>query len=259
MPEDPVLAATKLIEQIKLFLIKNSEAAFDGIGISVSPRRHINLKGMLERALELPVEIENAANACAAGILWFGNPSHFRDLAVVIVSDNIDVSIVAGGRIVRGLGGTAGEFSHFPIEPNGPRCDCGNNGCWQALASQAAALRYYQELNPGSSPALTFPQLLTSAQQGDRLADCALQRMAVQLGRGIRMIVAGLAPEAVIVIGKAASLWRQFHPIIEAEVNTLRFSTLPPVLLAVHDETKAQMQGMIALLFQKNFGLLNAQ
>jgi len=88
----------------------------------------------------------------------------------------------------------AGEFGHVSLDPNGPSCTCGGRGCWEVYASNRAALRYYHE-SIKSSDGLTFQDLLALAESGDLLAAKALDRMVHALGRGMRMLVAGLAPE----------------------------------------------------------------
>ena len=61
--------------------------------------------------------------------------------------------------------------------------------------------------------------LLSRAEQGDSRAAKALETMAHYLGRGMRMIVAGIAPERIIVVGDLTRSWHRFGPVIEAEVQ----------------------------------------
>src|SRR5947208_7213136 len=113
------------------------------------------------------------------------NPTQLRDLVAVTVSEGIGTGILAQGQLVSGRRGMAGEFGHVPLDPDGPRCSCGSKGCWEVLASNTAALRYYFE-SSGQHGQFTFQDLLRLAEQGDVLAGRALNRMATQLGRGAR-------------------------------------------------------------------------
>jgi len=64
-----------------------------------------------------------------------------------------------------------------------------------------------------------FPGSKSLADQGDTRAITALETMAHYLGRGMRMIVAGLAPEQIIVVGDLTRSWHRFGPVIESEVQ----------------------------------------
>ena len=79
--------------------------------------------------------------------------------------------------------------------------------------------------------------------------------MAHHLGRGMRMIVAGLSPERIIVIGDLTLAWRRFGPVIETEV---RDQVLPggcvPAVVPTHEDGKARLRGAIDLVLQKHFG-----
>jgi predicted NBD/HSP70 family sugar kinase len=275
-PSDPALAIKELVRRIKSLMKKRAGTPFDGLGISmpgrIDPSTHqlvfapnlrwpiTDLKKPLERETGLGVELENAANACALSEMWFGRSGEIRDLVAITVSEGIGAGIIAHGQLISGRSGMAGEFGHVPLEPDGPLCSCGNRGCWDVLASNRAALRYYfesrdREIRPdGAASTFTFPDLLTLAEQGDVLANRALTRMAVQIGRGTRMIVAGLAPEAITFIGEFTAAWSRFRPVIEAEVQAQSISAEPTILLAGQDGATARLRGTIALVFQKHFG-----
>lgn len=101
----------------------------------------------------------------------------------------------------------AGEFGHVPLDPEkGRAADAGSRGCWEVFGSNRAALRYYHE-SSAQGQGLSFPDLLSLAEQGNARAAKALEKMAHYLGRGMRMIVAGLAPERIIIIGDLTRSW----------------------------------------------------
>ncbi|HEY3939655.1 MAG TPA: ROK family protein [Bryobacteraceae bacterium] len=279
-PADPDTAIEDLVKRIKSLIKRRPGPPFDGLGVSVpgriDPASHqlvfapnlrwpiTDLKNPLERETGLGVELENAANACALSELWFGRSGEVRDLVAITVSEGIGAGIIAHGQLISGRSGMAGEFGHVPLEPDGPLCSCGNRGCWEVLASNRAALRYYfesrdRDKGPNTAfAAFTFQDLLGLAEQGDVPANRALTRMAVQIGRGTRMIVAGLAPEAITFIGEFTAAWSRFRPVIEAEVQAQSISATPTVLLAGQDGATARLRGTIALVFQKHFGAASA-
>ncbi len=267
-PSDPVVAIKELARRIRAIVKAQPEKCFEGVGVSLPGRvdlatHHLafapnlgwpptDLKTPLERATGLEVELENAANACALAEMWF-NPAQFRDLVAVTVSEGIGTGIVAQGQLVSGRHGMAGEFGHVPLDPDGPQCRCGNKGCWEMLASNSAALRYYFE-SAQHSGKFTFQDLLRLAEQGDVLAGRAPNRMAAQLGRGARMIVGGLAPEAIVFIGEFTAAWDRFRPILDAEIQAQTLSAAPTVVLAGRDGATARVRGTMVLVLQKHFG-----
>jgi predicted NBD/HSP70 family sugar kinase len=125
------------------------------------------------------------------------------------------------------------------------------------FASNRAALRYYHE-SEAHHEGLSFLDLLSLADQGDARAAKALDKMAHYLGRGMRMIVAGLAPERIMVIGDLTRSWNRFGPVIEAEVQAQVLpGGLPPRVVPVHEAGMARLRGTVALLLQKHFGAVH--
>jgi predicted NBD/HSP70 family sugar kinase len=260
--------AANICKQIRQLMQSHPKLIFEGIGVSLPGRfdetagrlifapnlkwREFDLKSSIEKATGLTVDMENAANACVLAEVWFGHAEQVRDMVVVTVSEGIGTGIFLNGQLMRGTHGMAGEFGHVALDPSGPKCTCGGNGCWEVFASNRAALRYYQASASSSSP-LSFQDLLSLANAGDALAVEALDKMAKALGRGMRMLVAGLAPTEIVVVGECTSQWNRFGPVIEAEVAAgVRFGK-PPRIRAAEGNT-ARLRGTIALVLQKHFG-----
>ena len=208
----------------------------------------------LAEATGLEVAPENAANACVLAAVWFGQAENARDLVVITVSEGLGAGVLVNGQLMRGVGGMAGEFGHVPIDPEGPVCSCGGRGCWEMLASNRAALRYYAG-RQSPDPNLVFTDLLARAERGDRRAGEAIDRMARYLCRGMRMLIAGLAPDRIIVSGDLTRSWTRVAPIIEAEV---RQQALPgartPGVMAADEDGAARLRGAVALVLQRHFG-----
>ena len=269
-PADSRIAAAQLSEKIPRMISGHPDLVFEGIGISVPGRFNENqqrtvftpnlkwgefdLRGPLEKATGLRVELENAANACALAEVWFGHGESARDMVAVTVSEGIGVGIVSNGQLVRGLNGMAGEFGHVPLDVNGPQCGCGARGCWEVFASNWAAQRYYHESSTTANGP-SFRQLLSLAESGDALALKALDRMAHAIGRGMRMIVAGFSPEEIVFVGEFTRLWDRMGPVIEASVAAAALVGKPPrVRPATADPSTARLRGTVAMVLQKHFG-----
>ena len=212
----------------------------------------VDIRNPLVEATGLEVELENAANACVLAAVWFDHAPE-RNLVVLTVSEGIGTGILANGNLVRGLGGMAGEFGHVPVDPRGPLCGCGSRGCWEVYASNRAALRYYLE-SGGDASGSTFPTLLARADAGDARAAAALNNMAHHLGRGMRMVVAGLAPERIVVVGDLTKSWSRFGPIIETEVRAQALAGgCPPQVTPAGEDGMARLRGTVALVLRKHF------
>jgi predicted NBD/HSP70 family sugar kinase len=269
-PRDPAAALALLIRRIKSIIHACEGKKIEGIGISVPGRinrtegrlvfapnlkwRDIDLGKPIAKATGLDVELENAANACVLAAAWFDRMNDCRNLVVVTVSEGIGIGIYMNGELARGHNNMAGEFGHVPLDPKGPLCTCGTRGCWEVFASNRAAIRYYHE-SAIHSDRPNFTDLLRLADLGDNRAVKALDTMAHYLGRGMRMIVAGLAPERIIVIGELTKSWQRFGPVIESEVRALVLQGgFPPLLIPAHEEGMARLRGTVALVLQKHFG-----
>jgi len=219
--------------------------------------RDIDLKAPIEQATGIPVELENAANACAIAEASFGGHRTLRDLVVVTVSEGIGTGIISSGRLVRGASGLAGEFGHVSLDERGPLCGCGRRGCWEVYASNTAALRAYTEAHgrAGSAhaPGITFNQLITRAEQGDGKATSALTGMGDSLGRGVAMLATGLAPSLVLIVGEVTRAWGTVGPALEKSAAARVSSPLPRIVPA-GDGAEARLRGTVALVLRKQFG-----
>ncbi len=266
---NPKAAVDGVIARIQRLLRSCGEKTVEGIGISLPGRiepgsgrlvfapnlkwTDYDIADAVHKATGFDVEMENAANACVLAAVWFDHIES-RNLVVVTVSEGIGAGILTNGRLVRGFSGMAGEFGHVPLDPDGPLCSCGSRGCWEVFASNRAALRYYFESS--AQTGLNFQDLLSIADQGDHKAAKALETMAHFLGRGMRMIVAGLDPEAIVIIGDLTRSWHRFGPIIQAEVQAQGLSGgVAPKLIPVHEDGMARLRGTVALVLQKHFGV----
>jgi predicted NBD/HSP70 family sugar kinase len=267
-PSSPRTAANTLAARFRHLIEAHKGLLFEGIGISLPGRfnpasrrvvfapnlkwRDFDFQAAIEGATGIRVELENAANACVLAEVWFGHLDRVRDLVVVTVSEGIGAGIFVNGQLASGSNGMAGEFGHVPMDPEGPPCACGSRGCWEVYASNRAALRYYHE--SGSGPAVQgFPDLLALAETRNAAALRALDKMAHAIGRGMRMIVAGLAPEEIVVVGELTRQWQRFGPLIQAEVAAGALVGSPPRVRPA-EGTMARLRGTVALVLQKHFG-----
>ena len=268
--QDPRQFVDDLVPRLQNLKKIRPDLTCEGIGVSLPGRvdltshrlvfapnlnwREFDLKAPLEEATGLPVELENAANACALSEIWFGRRSESaQDLVALTVSEGIGTGLVMNRQLVRGSSGVAGEFGHTTIVENGLECRCGNRGCWELYASNSAAVRYYSGAkSDGQAP--TFDDLLRLASQGDTKSLEALNKMGHYLGVGIAMLVTGLAPDEILVIGEITKVWNRIGPIVAKTVED-RCSTHANTRIVPTDPlSHPRLLGTIALVVQKHFG-----
>jgi predicted NBD/HSP70 family sugar kinase len=171
-------------------------------------------------ACGVPVRVDNDANAAALAELWFGRPEirEVRDFILVLVEDGLGTGIVFDGQVYRGASGSAGEFGHMTIGRGAPAaCAAGSRECWEAFASERAALVRYARLTKqrNGDGRVKFSQLVDRALDGEGAARNALKETAYYLGVGISNLIKGLNPEVVIVCGQIARAWS----FVERELN----------------------------------------
>jgi predicted NBD/HSP70 family sugar kinase len=225
--------------------------------------RDFDLKTPLEKATKLPVELENAANSCALTEICFGRRAEgLRNLVVVTVSEGIGCGLILNHQLVQGSTGTAGEFGHAALVQDGLECSCGNRGCWEMYASNSAAVRYYSQASSTSrgrrsttlEKTISFDHLLRLAEQRDAKAVEALRQMANYLGRGLAPLVAGLAPDMIVIVGEVTRVWHQVGPVIKETVRQHCFTRAETQIVPSDPITQPRLRGTIALVLLKHFG-----
>lgn len=274
-PASPTEFVDRMGGHIRALIKAHPQLSYEGIGVSLpgrvdlsshkfafAPNLHwsaVDLKALLEQKTGLPVELENAANACALSEYWFGRQFEgIHDLFAVTVSEGIGVGMILNGQLVRGISGLAGEFGHVSLSDNGPQCACGNTGCWEVFASNSAAIRYYTEAggrrhDGKKRQGVNFENILQLAGQGDRTALEALDKMADHLGRGIAMLITGLAPEAIVVVGEVTRVWDRVGPIVSKVVKQRASTHASARILTSSSVEQPRLRGIIALVLQKYF------
>ena len=221
--------------------------------------RNWPLASDLSKATGLSVTVDNDANAAALAELWLGRPEirDVRDFILVLVEEGLGTGIIFDGQVYQGVAGAAGEFGHMTIGRGAPvACAAGSEECWEAFASERAALARYKLRRQGSVDSeVTFLQLIDNALADDEAARESLLETAYYLGLGISNLTKGLSPEAVILAGDIARAW----PLIAGELrSTLATNTicsglpLAPVFAStLGDDTR--LMGALSLVLARKF------
>lgn len=157
----------------------------------------VPLRAMMEECFNLPVTIDNEANAGARGELNFGAGIGVRHLIYISAGIGIGSGIMVDGELYKGAWGYAGETGHMSIEAEGLPCSCGNRGCWELYASE----KVYEHPDQQHLPAHTTKELVEHAQHGHEAVLNLYSTIGRKLGVGITNIVNSFNPERIIIGG----------------------------------------------------------
>jgi glucokinase len=230
VPTDPV-AGTKGIIAVAEKLLKkavsmNERVAAIGVGaagfvdaasgsVTFSPNLSYDdpqIRRTLSDRFDLPVVVDNDANAAAWGERSFGVAQGLDHIAVITVGTGIGSGFIAEGRLVRGATGAGAEFGHTVIDPGGPQCPCGLKGCLEQLASGLAigAMARAAVAERPDSSIMSFASsvddigaydVARAARQLDETARVVLKRAGGALAVGLSNIVNIFDPEAIVLAG----------------------------------------------------------
>ena len=174
---------------------------------------NIPLRDIIKEKYGVNTFLINDASAAALGEHRFGAGRGVKSLIYLTVSTGIGGGIIINDKLYLGPCGSAGEIGHMTIDVNGPRCNCGNIGCWETLASGTAvaqeAIRRISrgerssltEIVEGKIENITAEKVGVAARGGDFLALDIIAKAAVYLGVGMVNLVNIFNPEMIVVGG----------------------------------------------------------
>jgi glucokinase len=153
----------------------------------------------LEAEIDLPVAVENDANAAAVAEKHFGAAREAADFVCITLGTGVGGGCYIGGRLNTGRHFFANALGHICIEPHGLPCTCGRNGCLEVYSNAAALVRFAGE------PALdTAEKVIQAANAGRAAARRAIRVYAGYLAAGCATIVHILDPQMIVLTGGVA-------------------------------------------------------
>jgi glucokinase len=178
--------------------------------------RDLDLRQVVEDRLGLPAVVDNDANVATLAEATYGAARGAGHVVMLTIGTGIGGGLVLDGRLYRGANGVGAELGHMVIDPGGPRCPCGNNGCLEVMASGTAIGRIARERSdgPGAAKVLELagndPSLIVgetvvrAALAGDAFAISVLDEVGEWLGMGMANYVNIFDPEVFVLGGGAA-------------------------------------------------------
>ena len=208
------------------------------------------LGGNLAKKTGMKVIVDNDANVAALGEYQFGAGKGTRTMILLTLGTGIGGGVIIDGKVLNGPDVTAGEVGHIVINPDGPKCGCGNHGCLEAYCGTAGILsRAWAELEKphavsvlrewiGDDQLKLTPAMLTkAAEQGDGIAISVLRETGRLLGVGIASLTNLFAPDMVLLGGGIAGAGEFIFRSVREEVekramapNNKRVKILPAKL-----------------------------
>lgn len=178
--------------------------------------RDYPLRERLAREIELPIVVENDANAAGWAEFQFGAGREVSHMIMVTLGTGVGGAMVLDGQLYRGAFGSAAEMGHFKVVPNGQYCGCGHPGCWESYASGKAltrAARNRAVTDPEGAAAmlalagtgkLKGHHVTEAASRGDAASLRLLEEYGGWIGTGLASLAALLDPELFVVGGGVA-------------------------------------------------------
>jgi glucokinase len=192
----------------------------------------VALARRVREATGLPTVVGHDVRSAAVGERLYGAARGFDDFLLVAIGTGVGAGVVIKGRPYSGSRFSGGELGHVVVDPNGPRCPCGRNGCIEAIGSARAIERRYAEHSPdGPLPSAT--QIPALIDEGDEIAARVWREAIAALALGILNYVTLLDPEAIVIGGGLASAGdRLLTPLTDA-VNDglLSFQRRRPIVI----------------------------
>ena len=175
---------------------------------------NVPLKKELESRLNIPTFLDNDVNVGTVGEFTHGAGQGANSLVGIFVGTGIGGGIILNGKLFHGTNKTAGEIGHIIVKANGPKCNCGNSGCLEAISSRTAITKkirkavlkqgrksHILELNDGNLDNIRSKTLAKAVASGDKVTIKVIRRTAKYLGIGIASVVNFLNPEMIILGG----------------------------------------------------------
>ena len=235
----------RMIEGVNELRASGPEIAVAGIGIGVPgdvdtatgitgdlPNlpgrwRDVPVGPAIAAATGLPTGVFNDAKAFALAEYLIGAAAGADTALCVTVGTGIGGAVIAHGRLLYGAGGMAGEIGHLILQPEGPRCTCGNLGCAETLANGPAivgeAVRRVVQgfttslvgLSGRDLNAITPELVARAADEGDPIAEDVIDRAGAWLGVTLAGAIALIAPEVVVIGGGVAPAGSRYVRVAE--------------------------------------------
>ncbi len=182
----------------------------------------------LAEAFKVPVLLDNESHVQALAERYYGQGAGCDSLVCIETGIGLSAAFLLNGRLYRGASNTAGEIGHMTIQENGPRCDCGNHGCWELYASTTwLANQATQALQSGRPSSIRLQgevkaqaeAVYAAALAGDALALELVEAHGRHFGVGVANLINVLNPKKIILQGESVAGGQPFLQVVRQTVR----------------------------------------
>lgn len=202
---------------------------------NISAWRNEPLKKRIETQTDLPVMLENDANAAGWAEYRFGAGAQSKSMVMLTIGTGVGGAVISDGVLLKGGFGIGAELGHVVLIPGGKSCGCGQSGCVESYCSGTALLRAARELADSDDPkASRLKQLKqeTGELSGEQLYQAIMEddigatELIVDLGRYLGQAIASifvpvLDPELVVIGGGVSAVGEKLLDTIRSEFERL--------------------------------------
>ncbi|MGH2643970.1 MAG: ROK family protein, partial [Chitinophagaceae bacterium] len=187
----------------------------------------VSHRAFLEKALDIPVFIDNDSSLTALGEWTFGSAKDVKNAMIINVGWGTGLGMIVDGQLFRGDSGYAGEFSHIPLTDNGVLCECGKKGCLETETSLLImAKKAVDDIQAGLVSGLKLKDvkymsdvIIGAAKNGDQYCIELLTHLGFMLGKGIAILIHIMNPGVVVLSGRGAKAEKILRAPVQQALN----------------------------------------
>lgn len=221
----------------------------------------------IQAGLGLQFVLDNDANVAALGEYWKGAGEKHDDVVFTTLGTGVGGGVIAGGRLLHGINGGAGELGHITVQPNGYLCNCGKRGCLEQYASATGIVHVAKDMAndflgtsrlkemEDNQENVTSKMIFYLADNGDILANQVVDRVTFYLGLALANVANILNPASIVIGGGVSNAG---NTLLQPTTRYFQENAFP----AVRDSTRIRLAQLgndagvigaasLALRFQK--------
>jgi predicted NBD/HSP70 family sugar kinase len=179
----------------------------------------VPILSLLKNRMNINTRLENSVKLASLGELWHGSGHGLENFIYCYFGNGVACSIIANGSIVRGEINAAGELGHMIIDPQGPKCGCGNIGCLEAMVSLPTLLQRVSNKVSMSKKDVTLEWVLAELASGHPAVQYEFEQIGQYIGEALSYVTNLLNPKLIICDGPLMQASSYLFPIIEEVLN----------------------------------------
>lgn len=194
--------------------------------------RDVHLATALEKALGVPVFVENDVAGLAAAEQWFGAGRGTSTFAVLTIGAGVGYGLVVNDQVITTSDSGLGLGGHVPLDENGPLCDSGHRGCSDAMLTEPSIRSAVGRL---LGREVTYDEVLALGTAGDPAALEVLRASGRALGRLVALIANLAMLDTVVLAGEGVGLWAVVSDEVIGAARSGRDPEATPLQISIDD------------------------